>query len=121
MNKTENGEPSFHISGPTEFYVFYTFTRITLTNNGTASTHDVKVQLIFTAPTLQNWQATQFLSEINESESIVMEFPIGYYQLNSTVPEGEWFTNVTSYEAYVHVTCRELDSTTSFHFQHFIT
>jgi hypothetical protein len=121
MNKTESGKPSFSISGATEFYVFYTFTRITLTNNGTATAHDVRVNLIFTAPALQNWEATEFLSEINKSESPMMEIPIGYYQLNSTVPNGEWFSNVTSYEAYVHVKCQELETTTSFHFQHFIT
>jgi hypothetical protein len=123
MNKTESEKPSFSISGATEFYVFYTFTRIYLTNNGTTTAHDVRVNLIFYGNTLENWEATEFLSEINEGESIMIEIPIGYYQLNSSVPSfyGQWFTNVTSYEAYVHIKCRELETTTSFHFQHFIT
>jgi hypothetical protein len=117
MNQPESGEPSFNLYIS---YVYYTFTRINLTNNGTATAHDVKVQLIYSAPALVNWEATEFLSEINKSESTVMEIPIGYYQLNSTVPRGEWFTNVTSYEATVHVTCRELETTTSFSFQYLI-
>lgn len=120
MNKTENGTPSFSISGP-DFYVFYTFTRITLRNNGTATAHGVRLNLIFTANALQNWEATEFLSEINQDAPTTIEIPIGYYQLNSTVPIGQWFSNVASYEAYVHITCQELEQTTSFHFQHFIT
>lgn len=120
MNKTENGTPSFDIFGP-DFYVFYTFTRITLRNNGTATAHGVRLSLTFTANALQNWEATESLSEISKGDSVMVEIPIGYYQLNSTVPSGEWFSNVTSYEAYVHIKCQELGQTTTFHFQHFIT
>jgi len=121
MNKTESGIPSFSISGTTDFYVFYTFTRITLSNWGNATAHNVRANLIFTGPALPNWEATESLSEINKDETVMIEIPIGYYQLNSTVPKGEWFSNVTSYEAYVHITCQELEQTTTFHFQHFIT
>lgn len=119
-SKTENGTPSFSMSGP-DFYVFYTFTRITLRNNGTATAHGIRLSLIFTASALQNWDATEFLSEISKGESVMIEIPIGYYQLNSTVPNGEWFSTVSNYEAYVHITCQELETTSSFHFQNFIT
>jgi len=123
MNKTESGKPSFSMSAPFDFYVFSTFTRITLSNTGTATAHDVQVQLIFFGSALENWEATEFIPEINKSKSVMLEFPIGYYQLNASILSlfGQWFTNITSYEANVHVKCNELDSTTSFHFQHFIT
>jgi len=119
-SKTQSGLPSFYL-GNTDFYVFNTHTRITLHNFGNATAHDVRLNLIFTGPALPNWEATEFLSEIDEGESVLIEFPTGYYQLNSAVPNGQWFTNATSYEAYVHVTCQELEQTTTFHFQHFIT
>jgi hypothetical protein len=116
MNKTENGTPSFNISGP-DFYVFQTFTRITLRNNGTATVHDVNLNLFFTGFGLPTWEATEFVSEIDKSQSVVFEIPIGFYQLTSISS----FNNVSSYEALVHITCKELGSTTTFQFQHFIT
>jgi len=119
MNKTENGTPSFSISGP-DFYVFYTFTRITLTNNGTATAHDVGLGLTFYNPPLGNWEATEFVSEIGTNESVEFEIPIGYYQLNSSIPAVS-FVNASSYEAFVQITCKELASTTTFQFQHFMT
>jgi hypothetical protein len=122
MNKTESGKPSFSM-GRTDFYVHYTFTRINLRNNGTATAHDVRVTVIFFGSTLQNWEMTEFLYQLNASDSVMIEIPVGYLQLNSSVPSffGEWFTNVTSYEADVHIRCRGLQSTTTFLFQNFIT
>lgn len=117
---TQVGKPSFSIS-VMDFYVFTAFTRITIRNNGTATAHNVWVNLIFFAPTLPNWEATETIPEISASASIEIEIPIGRFQLESTVPEGPWFYNATSYEAYIHVKCEESIPTASFHFEHFIT
>ena len=123
MNKGESGTPSFNISGSDwygpDFYVFQTFTRITLRNNGTATAHNVGVELTFSAPG-NSWEMTEFPSEINAGQSITIEIPVGYYQLNSYVPSDTNSSsfNASSYDAWVDVTCKELNSTTTFQFQY---
>ncbi len=87
MTKTEtdSGEPSFSLSTPgRNFLLDYTYSRIYVYNNGTATAHNVKVWLIYTAAALSNWDATEFLPQLQKSEYEIIEIPIGYYHLNST-------------------------------------
>jgi len=113
----KQGKPSFAI----DFYVFETFTLLHIQNNGTDTAHNIQVFLLFTAPQLKQWNAIQYIPEIKENKSKKITIPIGRYQLESAVPEGQSSTNVTDYEADVLIKCNELVSATSFHFKNFIT
>lgn len=120
--KPETGKPSFDFDTGV-FVVQPTFTRIAIINNGTATAHNIRVQLIFTASFLRNWQATEFLSQLNATDSAEIEIPIGSSHLKSNM--SSYFVgqtvDATTYELWVHTTCNELDSMTSFHFENFIT
>jgi hypothetical protein len=121
-SKTETGTPSFDLDTDI-FVVMSTFTRIAITNNGTATAHNIKVQMIFTAPFLKNWEATEFVSQLNTTDVVEMEIPIGTSHLSSNMSsyfEGQ-IVDATTYEVYVHITCDELDSMTSFHLENIIT
>lgn len=110
----EEGIPSFSIwGGPdfSDFYTFSTFTRITIWNNGTATAHNVKVELTFYNPPAYGYEATQFIPEIQDDARVMIKFPIGDYHLESTIPDWNgYFTNASRYEAYVHITCKELSA-----------
>lgn len=121
VNRPERGNPSFVIYN-NDFFAHYTFTRIVIHNNGTEKATNIRVNLIFTGSALPNWAATTFIPEINGDQSTSIEIPIGTYHLESTIPDfNGWFTNVSSYEAYVHIECGELKDTMTFHYQNFIT
>lgn len=117
VNRSDEGKPSFNVY---DFYVFHTFTRLYIRNNGTVTAHNVGINLVFTGFALSNWEATQFIPETREGFAVMLEFPIGQYQLESTVPEGQWFTNASDYKAVVHIICNELVVPRTFHFQDFI-
>ena len=118
INSSDEGKPAFNVY---DFYIFHTFTRLYIRNNGTATAHNIGINLIFTGFALSNWEATQFIPEIREGFAVILEFPIGQYQLESTIPEGQSFTNVSQYEAIVHITCNELAVPRTFNFQDFIS
>ena len=113
----KQGKPSFAI----DFTMFETFTLINIKNNGTDTAHNIEVILIFRAPQLKDWNANQFIPEIKENKSKLLAIPIGHYQLESAIREGQSSTNVTDYEADVLIKCDELVSGTSFHYKNFIT
>lgn len=122
-SNTSGGQPSFSIQS---FDLEVTFTRIIIRNNGTGTAHNIRVELIYTTMTtggsLPNHEAIQFIPEIATGEATMLVYPIGTYDLNATVPWYLQSTSISTYEAYVHIECKELGHmTTSFHFQHFIS
>ena len=110
------GKPSFAL----DFYVFETFTLLNIGNNGTDTANSIQVCLILRAPQLKGWTAIQFIPEIKENKSKMLTIPIGRYQLESAIPEGQSSTGLTDYEADVLIKCNELVSA-SFHYENFIT
>jgi len=111
----QTGKPSFDIDAPVDFYIFETFTRLTLRNNGTATAHNIRVNIIFTGVWVPNWEVTEFIPELSANDVVVLEIPIGTQQLRSIKPP--YYGNSSSYEALVHITCNELPTATSFYFR----
>jgi hypothetical protein len=124
LASNNSGKPSFDISGPLGFYVFQTFTRITVTNNGTATAHNIRIEVTFTNPTsfLPNHQTTLYLPELPAQRSQYLEFPIGTYQIQAAIPSIYQSTaNTSTYKAHVNLYCQELDDiVTTFYFAHII-
>lgn len=108
------GKPSFNIDS---FYVFPTSTSIHIRNNGTATANNIKIELIYSGSALTSFQATIFVPILQMSRSTSIEIPIGRHDLEELIPT-QWFTNISDYMAYVHVSCDEMnEETMSFHFK----
>lgn len=91
------GKPSFFVVGVD---TFYTFTRIYLVNNGTATANNVKISLILGEAMYQNeW----FIARLLPNRHVTLGIPMGRQQ----------FEHAT---LYVHIECDELLTATSFQF-----
>ena len=108
-----NGQPSFDMSR-SGFYVFDTYTIVSVRNNGTATAHDVNVELRFAGNFAEGWAVNQFVPEIEANHSVTLEIPVGRLDLELPLPLP---FNVTALTAYININCKELSSTTSFQFQ----
>ena len=120
--QTKLGKPSFYMS-PIDLYVFGTFTRISIRNNGTATAHNIKVYIIFTGiyspDFVPNWEITDFIPELQPDKMTELSIPIGQQQLIDSI-RGLYQGNLTSYDILIHVTCDELGYIiTSFEFHPF--
>ena len=113
----EQETPSFDL----DFLIVHTYTLLRIENNGTATAHNIEVRLMFEGSALPSWETTEFIPEIERDVKIYLYIPIGKYQLETAIPEGNWFTNATFYEAHIYIFCNELDLTSTFHFENIIS
>lgn len=90
------GKPSFDVISVD---TFYTFTRIYLQNNGTATAHNVQVNIILEGKYENVW----FIPKLIPHRSVAFGIPMGRQQ----------FEHAT---LHVHIECDELLTTTSFQF-----
>lgn len=104
MNR-EEGKPSFDIAN---FYVNKFDTKIILKNNGTATAHNVKVYIGYSA--LYVSSASQFLPEINNDDSAVLRMLIGTFHL----AYGD--SLYRNYAAHITIECDELSFPMGFTF-----
>jgi hypothetical protein len=106
--QTQVGKPSFYIEDyPYGVYPFSTFTRIRLENNGTATAHNIQVDII-----AGSFEYSEFIPELSYlfyygRDEVTISVPIGTNQLRSPT------------QLYIYITCNELPSSTTattFHF-----
>lgn len=95
-----SGKPSFEINA---CHVDQFATFINLVNNGTATAHNVRVQLNFYGPA-GLISSAEFLSELQSGvqNDASLDIPIGSFQMTY----GGW--NESSYQAGIIVECKEL-------------
>jgi hypothetical protein len=109
MQNAETGKPSFDIRG---FYLWPTYTEIFLWNNGTATAHNIDLDLAYYNGS-EIWQASQSISEISSGRGANFYVPIGTYQLSSMLSPPK---TLSDYAASVQITCKELSNLTFFQF-----